>query len=261
MAQIIPLSVVIITKNEAARIEECLRSVFGWAQEIILVDDESSDNTREIAKVYTDKIFVRKMDNEGRQRNWAQAQATGEWILVIDADERVSPQLQKEIATILEKNPRHNGFAIPRKNFVGNRWLKYGGQYPAAQLRLFRKSKFKWEEADVHPRVFLEGEFGVLEQAVLHYTYKDVADWIRKVNNQTNLEARKFITLYQRDPKKALQRMNLTITFWRSFDRFFRAFLLKAGWRDGFFGFLNAFLIAVYQIFAYAKFLEQKKKL
>lgn len=255
----IPLTVVIITKNEQQRIRDCLESVHSWAAEVIIVDDESTDSTREIAKDYAQRILVRKMDNEGRHRNWGYSQAENEWVLSLDADERVTPELQEEITQVLSDSPSYAAFTLPRKNFLGDYWLRWGGQYPAPQLKLFRKDKFKWEEAEVHPRAFLDGECGHLTQPLLHYTYRDFADFVKKLNNQTTLEAKKWVALHKVDPKKANYKMNLFHALWRCLDRFVRTYLAKKGWRDGFIGFMIAFFASLYQIISYAKYWEMQK--
>ncbi len=255
------ISVVIISKNEASRIKECLESVYGWAGEIILVDDESSDCTRQIAADYADKILIRKMDIEGRHRNWAYSQAVNPWVLSLDADERLTPELKAEIDTVLSENLQENAFTIPRKNFLGDYWLRYGGQYPSPQLKLFKKAKFRWEEVEVHPRAFLDGECGHLSKPLLHYTYRDFGDFLKKLNNQTTLEAKKWLKVYQENPKKANYKMNLLHAFWRYYDRFFRAYIRKQGWKDGFRGLISAFFGSLYQIISYAKYWEMKKDL
>jgi len=256
----VPLTVVIITKNEASRIKECLESVAGWAGEIILVDDESTDQTRQIAADYTDKILVRKMDIEGKHRNWAYAQSVNEWVLSLDADEQLTRESKEEIEVALADSSDEVAFTIPRKNFLGDYWLRWAGQYPSAQLKLFRKSKFKWEEVEVHPRAFLEGKTSHLKQPLLHYTYRDFGDFLKKLNSQTTLEAKKWFDVYKADPKKANYKMNLTHALWRCFDRFFRAYLRKQGWRDGFRGFMISFFASLYQIISYAKYWEIKNK-
>jgi len=257
----IPLSVVIISKNEESRIKACLESVHGWASEIIVVDDESTDKTRDICSLYAAKVFVRKMDVEGRHRNWAYAQASNEWVLSLDADERITPELKKEIAEALADSMGAAAFTIPRKNFLGDYWLRWGGQYPSAQLKLFSRSKFKWEEVEVHPRAFLEGECKHLSQPMLHYTYRDFSDFLKKLNTQTTLEAKKWICVYKVNPKKANYKMNFFHAIWRYEDRFFRTYLAKKGWRDGFIGFMISFFASLYQLMSYAKYWEMKKKL
>ena len=136
------LSVVVLTKNEERNIEDCLKSVDGWADEIVLVDDLSSDNTVKIAGNYTSKILSQKMEVEGKQRNFAYSQAKNQWVLSLDADERVTNELKKEIEEALSKETPCNGFTIPRRNFIGNYWVRYSGWYPSPQLKLFRKDKF-----------------------------------------------------------------------------------------------------------------------
>ncbi len=255
------ISVVIIAKNEASRIRECLESVYGWAGEIVLADDQSDDQTQDIAREYTDKVFSKKMVIEGSYRNWAYSQARFDWVLSLDADERITPKLQEEITSVLKGDPKASAFTIPRKNFLGNYWLKWGGQYPSAQLKLFRRDKFRWEEVEVHPRAFLEGLCLHLQNPMIHYTYRDFTDFLTKLNRQTTLEAKKWMTVYKNDPKKANYKMNLFHAFWRYEDRFLRSYIRKQGWRDGFIGFMFSFFSSLYQLISYAKYWEMKKKI
>ena len=115
----IPVTVVVITKNEERNIETCLKSVVGWADEIIVVDDESSDNTVKLAQGFNAKVFHRKMDIEGRHRNWAYTQAKNEWILSLDADEALTDELKQEVDATLSNSPAFNGYSIPRRNYIG----------------------------------------------------------------------------------------------------------------------------------------------
>jgi len=186
------LSVVILTKNEEDCIAHSLKSVYGWADEIIVVDDDSSDQTVDIAIQYTDKIINRKMDIEGKHRNWCYAQARNRWVLSLDADETVSEALKEEIRGVLEKTAC-KAFAIPIKTYIGNYWVKYGGWYPASKVRLFDKECFRYEEVEVHPRVFVDGEIGQLTQDVIHKGYPDFEHFLNSLNRQTTLEAEKWI--------------------------------------------------------------------
>jgi len=249
----IPLSVVIITKNEEKNIEDCLKSVYGWAEEIIVVDDESQDKTREIAKKYTGKIFVRKMDIEGRHRNWAYSQAKNEWVLSLDADERMTEELKDEIDKILKENTDYVAFSIPLRNYIGDYWVRYGGWYPAGKVRLFKKDKFRYEEAEVHPRVFIEGRCGHLKSDIIHKGYADFTEFFNSLNNQTTLEAKKWIS--------TKRKMSCFHAFWRAVDRFFRRFIRKKGYKDGFYGFMIAFADSLYQILSYAKYREMRQNL
>jgi len=254
----VPLSVVILAKNEENRIAECIKSVSGWAGEVIVVDDESLDNTREIAKGLGAVVFTKKMDVEGRHRNLAYSHGKFDWILSLDADERMQEGLKLEIEEVLALGPKQAAFTIPRKNFIGDYWIRGGGLYPSAQIKLFRKDKFKWEEVEVHPRAFLEGPCGHLRNDLLHYTYRDWGDFLRKLNKQTTFEAVKWYKLSINDPRTARNKMNTFHALWRVLDRFVRTFFAKKGYRDGFTGFMIAYFASLYQMVSYAKYRELK---
>jgi len=241
------LSAVVITKNEEKRIGECLESV-KWADEIIVVDDGSTDRTVEIAGKYTDKIFQHGMSNEGAHRNYAYSLASNEWVLSIDADERVSPGLREEISETLGKGTDCNGFTIPRKNYIGDFWLANGGWYPSAQLRLFRRNEFKYEEVDVHPRAFMKDPRGELKNPIIHHSYRDLEDFMAKQNNQTTRESGKW--------SGSEKGMPLSRAVRRSIDRYLRAYHRKRGKEDGLYGFIMAVLGGFYQILSYAKYWE-----
>ena len=245
-----PLSVVVITRNEERNIEDCLNSVYGWADEIVVVDDQSTDRTVLLAHKFAGKIFHRRMDNEGTHRNWAYAQAKNEWVLSLDADEIVSPELRQEIAQTLADTKFH-AFSIPLRNYIGKYWVKHSGWYPAGKLRLFMKSRFKYEEVQVHPRVFLDGDTGHLTKDIIHKGYPDFEHFLQSLNRQTTLEARKWVDTNRK--------MTAGVALWRTVDRFFRSFIGKKGYKDGFIGFMIAFFASLYQIMSYAKYWEIKK--
>lgn len=245
----ISISVVVLTKNEERNIADCLGSVCGWADEIIVVDDESTDKTVEIALERGAKVLRRKMDIEGRHRNWAYNQARNEWVLSLDADERLTEGLREEIIDLLKGNPEFDGYTIPRKNYIGNHWLRYGGEYPAPQLKLFRKDRFRFEEVNVHPRAFMEGQCGHLINDIIHYSYRGISDYLNKLNIQTTREAEKWIATGRR--------MSFFHALWRAFDRFFyRRMIRKKAYRDGVYGFMVAVFSGLYQIVSYAKYCE-----
>lgn len=244
------LSVVVITKNEERNIDDCLGSVHGWADEIIIVDDESTDKTVELAKKYATKILHRKMDNEGIHRNWAYAQAKNEWVLSLDADEIASDELKEEISRVLPSTQFH-AFDIPLRNYIGQYWVQYSGWYPANKLRLFMKSRFKYEEVGVHPKVFLDGGTGHLTKDIIHKGYPDFEHFLASLNRQTTLEAKKWI--------ETGRSMPLGKAVWRTIDRFPRSYIGKKGYKDGFIGFMIAFFASLYQIMSYAKYWELKK--
>ena len=246
MPEKIPLTVVIIAKNEEANIEEGLKSVYGWADEIIVVDDLSTDKTVEISKKYA-KVITRKMENEGIHRNWAYAQAKNSWVLSLDADEKVTPELREEVSREI-KTASHAAFDIPLRTFIGNYWVKHGGWYPASKVRLFRKEKFKYEEVQVHPRVFIDGSCGHLKSDIIHKGYPDFEHLLASLNRQTTLEAQKWI-----DTKRKYTCGHM---LWRATDRFFRKYVRKAAWKDGLYGFMIAYCDSLYQFLSYVKYRE-----
>ena len=251
MSKKIPLSVVVITKNESERIADCLKSV-EWAEEIIVLDDFSTDDTVEIAKKFTDKVSQRAMDIEGKHRNYAYSLASFEWVLSLDADERVTPELRDEITELLKNNPGYKGYTIPRKNFMGKFWVRHGGMYPSAQLRLFRKGEFLYDEqAEVHPQAYMKGPSGALKSDILHYTYRDFTDAIAKLDRQTDLEARKWF----REKRK----VGVFGTIRKMIDRFCRAYFKKEGRKDGVIGLFLAVNSGMYQFLSFAKYWELKK--
>ena len=260
-SQKIPLSVMVMTKNEEKNISECLESV-AWAKDIIVLDDCSTDRTQEIARRYTEHIVERKMDIEGRHRNYGYSLAKENWILSLDADERVSPELAEKIKKIVtqgslthgsltQASTSHTGFSVPRKNYIGSYWIQHGGWYPSGQLKLFRKGTFRYQEDEVHPLAISEGSWEDLKEDIIHYSYKNFEDFVSKLNNQSTREATKWI--------RTGRNMPFGIACWRTIDRFFRNYFFKKGYKDGFIGFMLAIFASLYQILSYAKYWEMKK--
>ncbi|MBN1688158.1 MAG: glycosyltransferase family 2 protein [Candidatus Omnitrophica bacterium] len=247
-----PVSVVVIAKNEEKRLEDCLKSA-AWAREIIVIDDQSTDRTVEIAKKCGAKVFERAMDIEGRHRNFGYDKATQHWVLSLDADERVTPELAVEISEIARENASpHVCYAIPIKTFIGDEWIQGAGYYPAAKARFFRKGQFRYEEARVHPRVIYEGTCGQLKGDILHYSCETLQQWICKFNRETTLEADKWI----QDGRK----VRMATILRKTADRFLKNYFLKQGWKHGFMGFLMSVFHGLYQLFSYAKYREMKRK-
>lgn len=245
-----PVSVVIIAKNEEKRLEDCLKSA-DWASEIVVLDDMSTDRTVEIAKRYTDKVFQRKMDIEGKHRNYAYGLASQDWVLSLDADERVTPELAEEITRVTTSGTnQYVCHAIPIKTFIGKKWIQGAGYYPAAKTRLFRKGKFRYEEARVHPAVIYDGACGQLKGDILHYSCENLEQWITKFNRETTLEADKWI----HDGRK----VSLARTLRKTADRFLKNYFLKEGWKYGFMGYVMSVFHGLYQLITYAKYREMK---
>lgn len=253
----VPLSVVIIAKNEQSRIKDCLDSVTGFADEIVVVDDESSDDTRAIALKYTDKIFTRHMDLEGKQRNFGASKAQNDWILLLDCDERMTDALKEEIAVALKQgDAKIASYWAPQINYFGDVPLNHGG-WSNPHIRLYNKNYVKWSEADydvIHPGLkTLDGYRGVnLKEKTIHYSFRNVENFIAKINRYSTLEAIKW----HLDGRK----MSFGKAIWRAVDRFGRRFIGKKGYKDGFYGFVAAFLSGFNEVAVYSKYREIKEK-
>ncbi len=247
----VPVSICIIAKNEEKRLPDCLASV-RWADEVIVLDDESTDKTQEVARSFGAKVAFRKMDIEGRQRNFAYAQAKNSWVLSLDADERVTPQLAEEIKKAVASSNGYAAFSIPIKTFIGKNWIQGAGYYPAPKVRLFLKDKFKYEEASVHPRMILDGKCGSIKGDILHYSCQNFGQFLGKLNRETELEAQKWI----RDGRK----VSLPNILRKTIDRFLKNYFIKGGFKHGFPGFLMSYFHSFYQLMSYARYWEIKNE-
>ena len=245
MQKKLPITVAVITKNEEGNIARCLESLT-WADEIIVLDDESTDKTVEVARRYTPNVKVKKMDIEGRHRNYAYSLAKNSWVLSLDADEVVSKELAEELESLMKSDIPHAALTIPIKAYIGSYWIRHGGWYPASKVRLFKKDKFKYDEVEVHPRVFIDGSCGHLTKDIEHYSYRDFHDFFASLNNQTTLEAKKWF-----NERRKIGFLKMMRKF---YDRFIKSFFLKKGYKDGLIGFVVAYGNGLYQMMSYAKY-------
>lgn len=243
------LSVTIITLNEEDNIRLALESV-KWADEIIVVDSGSTDRTLEICKEYTDKVIFNPWPGMNGQKAFAREQASCEWLLNIDADERVSPQLQSRIKSILEEGSSYDGYFIPRRVWYLGRWIDHSGWYPDYTLRFFKRDKGRWAGTDPHDKVVVDGVTTRLSENIHHYTYKNVTDHINTMNKFTTVAAGE----YEKKGKSA-GFFNLVL---RPPFTFFKKYILKQGFRDGLPGFVIAFSSAYYVFLKYVKLWELK---
>ena len=232
------ISAVIIAKNEEEQIAECLESV-KWCDEIVVViDDRTSDRTEVIAREYTDKVFLQKWLGYGEQKNLGIEKAANDWILSIDADERVSSELAEETQKVL-KNPQHDGYYILFHTYIGDRRLRFGGMQNDWHLRLFRKSKGRFGGefgGAVHERVEIE-RAGYLQHPIIHHTYKNRKDFLEKVREYSSLEAQEFL--------RSGSTLGLKGEI-RPFLRFLNVYFRKLGLLDGWWGFVNALYLSYY---------------
>ncbi len=247
----ISISAVIITKNEEQNIERCLKAIEGWVEEIIIVDSHSSDRTREICERFELLRFVPK-DWEGysKTKNFANAQATKDYVLSLDADEEVSAELRGQILALKGSLSPQSKFAyeVDRLTNYCGQWIWHSGWRPDFQLRLFPRGMADWDGAEVHETLNLKPgvERRKIEKAFLfHYSFYSIADHIERVNRYSSLGAEKIV----RRKRNAL----IFKAIFNSFFRFNKSYFLKLGILDGFYG----FVIAV--VSAYAVFLKYAK--
>jgi len=244
------LSVTIIAWNEEERLRACLESI-AWADEIIVLDAESTDKTVQLAREFTDKIWVRPWPGFAAQKNFALAQANGEWVLSVDADERVTPELRERICRILRSNGPADGYSIPRKNIFWGAWVRHGGLYPDYQLRLFRRAAGRFVDSAVHESVLVEGHVETLAEPMLHHSYRGLEDFVARSNRYSTLAAHQIVS---RGGRPGLGALVL-----RPLGRFLSMYVLHAGFLDGWRGFVLAVLYANYVFLRTAKAWEARR--
>ncbi|WP_083189943.1 glycosyltransferase family 2 protein [Orenia metallireducens] len=243
----ISLSALVLTYNEEENITECLKSI-DWIEDIVVVDSYSQDKTLELAKEYTNRIYQRKFDDFASQRNFGLDQIDSEWVLAIDADERVTRELRDEIIAKL-KNANAEGYKIPRKNYFLGKWIKYCGWYPDYTLRLF-KSHNRYRGL-VHEGVDIEGKIDKLHNDFIHYTYRDLSHYLSKINQYTSLDAEKK---YKAGKKKGIAYIIL-----RPIAEFIKKFIIKKGFLLGVSGLIVSVLSSYYQFLKYIKLWEKNQ--
>ena len=245
------LSVVISAFNEEKKIEDCLKSA-SFADEIIFIDNSSTDQTLKIAKKYTSRIFIRPNNPMlNVNKNFGFSKAKNEWILSLDADERVSPKLREEVKSIINKDQSSDGYWIPRKNIIFGKWIKHTGWYPDYQLRLFKKGKGKFEEKHVHEMIKLDGESEKLESPIIHYNYENISQFLQKTllyaaNEADQLIEKGYIFSWQdsiRFPAK----------------EFVSRFFAREGYKDGLWGLVLSLLMAFYHLIVFVNIWEKLK--
>lgn len=221
------ISVIIITYNESENIRECLETV-KWADEIIIIDSGSTDDTFTAAGKYTDNIFVYPDLSYGAKRNIGFEKASSDWILWIDTDERVTNELKDEILSII-KHPRYDAYMINRKSFFLNKFIKHCGWYPDYTLRLFKKSPgLRFNTVRVHEKIVYDGKSGKLHNNIIHYTDTTLQHYLTKMNNYTTLSAM--------DLFDSGKRAGIFDIIFRPVFTFIKMYFLKAGFLDGFTG-------------------------
>ena len=243
------LSVTIITLNEEDNIRDALESV-KWADEIVVVDSGSTDRTVEICKEFTDKVYHQDWLGMNGQKAFAKGQARCEWLLNIDADERVSDELAAEIKAVLESGSEIDGFFVPRRVHYLGRWINHSGWYPDHKLRLFKMDKGRWAGTDPHDKVVVSGKTSYLKADLYHYTYKNIENFVNVVNSFTTVAAVEY-----EKKGKGCGFINIVL---RPVFTFFKKYFLKQGVRDGLPGFFISASSAYYVFLKYVKLWELK---
>jgi glycosyltransferase involved in cell wall biosynthesis len=238
------LSCIIITRNESKNIRRCLESV-SWTDEIVVVDSFSQDDTKKIASEFTGRIFDLKWGGFGPAKDYAVKQATGDWILSVDADELVPENLREEIQKIVQSGDSLDGYFIPRRSYFLGRWMRHGGWYPDFVLRLFKKDKGDFTSRLVHEEVIVQGRTGRLKNDLLHYTDPDYERYLEKLNRYTTIDAQQRYL-----EGNTGSSVNLLI---RPVAVFFKTYFLKRGFLDG----LPGLILAVSSAFhVFAKYVK-----
>lgn len=240
------LSAVIITYNESQNIKACLESV-GWADEIVVVDSFSTDDTVRICYEYTQKIYQQPWPGYGSQKNFGIGKASGDWILILDADERVSPDLKQEIQTVMDKPLGTDivAYEIPRKNYFWGRWVRWAGQYPDYQIRLFKKGKARYNDKKLHENLIVEGKVSRLNSPIEHYSYRSLSHWLHKLNTYTRLMEEE-----QSSQRKRVTGFDL---FFRPVSTFIKMFILRKGYRGGICGIIISAFASFFTFLKYAR--------
>ncbi|HEX7137540.1 MAG TPA: glycosyltransferase family 2 protein [Vicinamibacterales bacterium] len=238
------VSVTVITKNEAADIGRALASA-AWADEIIVVDSGSTDDTVAIARKYTDKVIVREWPGYANQKNHAASLASNDWILSLDADEVVTPDLATEVRQTLSTDPPHAGFRIPRVTWHLGRWVRTTDWYPDYQMRLYDRRSGNWTGNYVHESVTVRGSTGQLKGEFQHYAYRDISDHLETIDRYTTYAARQM--------QDAGRRAGFFDVAVHPPLAFLRNYIAKGGIRDGIPGFIISALNSYYVFLKFAK--------
>lgn len=243
------ISACLTVGNEANNIQRCLDSLF-WVDEIVVVDSFSKDNTVEICKRYTNRVYQHEWLGYVGQKELIKKMAIHPWILFIDADEEVSPELRAEIIQEFESgnNRYYDGYKFPRKVFFLGKWITRGDWWPDVKMRLYRKEKGICAGREPHDQVILTGPVKRLKGCLHHYTYDDISD---QINTQNRFSSISSFGMYQE--KRRPSGCNL---IFRPLFRFFKSYILKQGFRDGYRGLIISSLVAIGVFFKYAKLWE-----
>ena len=249
------ISAVIVAHNEEKKIEDCLKSLH-FVDEIVVVLDKCSDGTKDIVQRYTDKIVEGSWHLEGARRNVAVSSAQGDWILEIDADERISDALKEEILLVI-KDAKPCAFVVPIANYIGQRYVKYGWLRVLGVLQRqtmhYKGLKTYHEDKEIHPTADLKADIKYLKEPLTHLVDDDIADLLARFNRYTNWRAKDIIAGKKKEEGTLKKIVGFKL-------RFFKSFITKKGYKEGWLGFLLALLVASYPIVSSLKTKEKLSK-
>ena len=240
------ITALIITKNEEQNIGPCLESV-KWMDECIVVDAHSTDRTVEVAKGLGATVCVRDWPGYGAQRNFSLDQASTEWVFIIDADERVTPELRREIESVFREGPPPDvaAYEVPRRNYFYGKWIQFGGIYPDYTPRLFRRKLGRYGEVPLHEPLYLTGRSVRLRSPMDHYSMPTIQGHVQKMMRYTSLGAD--------DKLKRRSRISPVDIGCNHLITAFKTYVLKQGWRDGVHGIVVAGFAGLHTFVKYAK--------
>jgi glycosyltransferase involved in cell wall biosynthesis len=241
------ISAIIITKNEESNISDCLKSI-NWVDEIIVVDAKSTDKTVEIAQKYTQNIFSHEWEGFAKQKDFALSKASNEWVLSIDADERISPQLKEEILNLQENDTV--GFYFRRENYLLKKHIKSCGWDNDYQLRLVKRSKARLTDRLVHEGFAVDGKTERLKNRLIHFTFDSIEKTIHKINHYSSLKS------------EELYNKNINVGFFKILSHgvagFFKFFIMLGGYRDGVHGLVISLFHSITTFLVYIKVWEKQ---
>ncbi|MGQ9800494.1 MAG: glycosyltransferase family 2 protein [Candidatus Saccharicenans sp.] len=246
------ISAVVVTYNNEKKIIDCLESLQGVVDEIIIVDSQSPDLTRKIAAYFTDKVYQHSSTEYAELKNFGQMQATFDWILSLEPDERLSRGLKLEILKIKQSPDEAEGYYIPRRSFYLGRWVRHSGWYPNRRVRLYKKEKGCWVQDRFRVTFNFSGQAGRLKNPVEHLAFSSIAEHLNYLNR---ISGRRAQEMYLKGKKARFYHLWL----W-PFFRFFGIYFGRGGWLDGFPGLVISMLAAYGLFLKYAKLKEVWKK-
>ncbi len=241
------LAVIVITRNEADNIGDCLAGA-AWADELIVIDSQSTDATVEIARRYTDQVYIEPWRGYAENKTMALSRCHSDWVFWLDADERITAPLAEEIRRLIDAQPAENGFRVARKAYFLGRWIRHCGWYPGYVLRLFRRSHGRFNDHLVHEGVEVDGACGRLRNSLLHYTDRTLERYLEKFNRYTTLAAQE---LHGRG-----RRAGAISFLLRPLHQFVKMYVIRRGFLDGAEGLALCLLSAHYVAAKYAKLWE-----